>query len=270
MPTHPKHTFRLETENHYAYIDLPLQNHTELASFLPDLIREIEDVTGYRVMTVDETDEHGLVTTIYRTTDRSPLPADAHLDTKLRIGVTYGCLPVSLIIPSGAEGKSYADRFVELLKRRFLDRMRRPIRQVHIVTGTTQLRPNMQFKRRQHPSYARPHSESKGTPIEARLRDALTEAGVEFTEQERVVLDNRLFTVPDFLIRAPLLAIYCDGTEFHLDAQKVIRDKQQDRILQRLGFRVFRFSGSEITADARSCAREVVEFVRILGSPQPG
>lgn len=50
----------------------------------------------------------------------------------------------------------------------------------------------------------------------------------------------------------------CDGHDFHERTKdQAKRDRSKDRALQKLGNRVFRFTGSEIWADSFKCAEEV-------------
>ncbi|MBV9851812.1 MAG: DUF559 domain-containing protein [Armatimonadetes bacterium] len=67
------------------------------------------------------------------------------------------------------------------------------------------------------------------------------------------------------------LIVECDGHEFHEKTRaQVARDKQRDRYLQKLGYKVFRFSGSEINQDAISCALEVFDGFDVdTGSKEP-
>lgn len=54
------------------------------------------------------------------------------------------------------------------------------------------------------------------------------------------------------------LLIECDGHDFHEKTKEQARkDKQRDRILQSLGYKIFRFTGSEIWSDPIKCAEEV-------------
>lgn len=262
--TFPQHKIRLETENHYSYINLQIQNYAELGSFVGELVRDLEEVTANRVMYIGEIRQNGLTRTLYTAASREALPPDADLRVAVRVYVNYRDR-VSLLTPS-TDG-FVAKAFRGLLERWFCDTLGLPITKTVLTSIWSIEAPQWQLKRKQHPAYARPHSESEGSPIEALLRDALTGRGVTFREQEKVVVDGRVFTVPDFLVEEPLLAIYCDGTEFHKDAERIIRDKQQDRVLQRMGYRVFRFSGSEIVADARQCADEIIEFVCMVRPP---
>lgn len=55
------------------------------------------------------------------------------------------------------------------------------------------------------------------------------------------------------------LIVECDGHEFHEKTKKqAARDKRRDRALQSLGYKVFRFTGTEISGNALACAEEVL------------
>lgn len=54
------------------------------------------------------------------------------------------------------------------------------------------------------------------------------------------------------------IAIECDGHQFHeRTKEQAQRDKSRDRTLQTLGFKVLRFTGSEIYRKPMECAAEV-------------
>jgi ATP-dependent DNA helicase UvrD/PcrA len=93
------------------------------------------------------------------------------------------------------------------------------------------------------------------TPIEERLLDALTSAGVPVKPQMRWG-KHRL----DFLVEHDGLrvAVEADGRQFHDEH----RDHQRDLALQSLGIdRVFHFTGSQIHRAADACAAEVARFL---------
>lgn len=51
--------------------------------------------------------------------------------------------------------------------------------------------------------------------------------------------------------------IECDGNEFHTEPDDVARDRTRDAEMTAAGFKVLRFTGSEIFADAGRCAGKV-------------
>lgn len=74
----------------------------------------------------------------------------------------------------------------------------------------------------------------------------------------------------DFLVaysvataNAPLfLAVECDGHEFHEKTKRQARrDKRRDRDLAAMGVQTIRFAGSEIWADATSCANTIYDII---------
>lgn len=58
------------------------------------------------------------------------------------------------------------------------------------------------------------------------------------------------------------LVVECDGHNYHEKTkEQASRDKARDRTLQTCGFRVFRFSGSDIWQDPMKCSDECLDFL---------
>lgn len=58
------------------------------------------------------------------------------------------------------------------------------------------------------------------------------------------------------------IVVECNGHEQHEKTkEQARRDKQRDRILQLAGFKVLRYTGTEIHADPLECAREIYTIV---------
>lgn len=56
------------------------------------------------------------------------------------------------------------------------------------------------------------------------------------------------------------MVVECDGHDFHeRTKEQARRDKKRDRFFQSKGYKVLRFTGSEIWADPEACADEVLE-----------
>lgn len=67
-------------------------------------------------------------------------------------------------------------------------------------------------------------------------------------------------TLPFDLARPRVMIVECDGHDFHERTKdQARRDKQRDRWFQSRGYKVLRFTGSEIWADPDKCADEVIE-----------
>ena len=62
----------------------------------------------------------------------------------------------------------------------------------------------------------------------------------------------------DFALPADMIGIEVDGFQWHSTRQQRQHDSQRDRILTGLGWRVLRFTASEILRNANGCAEEVL------------
>jgi len=63
----------------------------------------------------------------------------------------------------------------------------------------------------------------------------------------------------------PMVAVECDGHGFHeRTKEQVARDKKRDRYFQQEGWRVLRFSGSEIYKDADACVGELLCLIETI------
>lgn len=61
------------------------------------------------------------------------------------------------------------------------------------------------------------------------------------------------------------LCIECDGHDFHEKTkEQVKRDKQRERNLVKKGYKIIRFTGSEIYQDAKKCALETLRILNDL------
>lgn len=104
-----------------------------------------------------------------------------------------------------------------------------------------------------------------GTPIECRLHDALMAAGIGFATQKRLV--GRY--VVDISIRQAPVVIEADGARHRAGAQAQERDEVRDAAHEAAGYRVFRFSGSEINTDAVKCVRVVTDACGLVPDEEP-
>lgn len=107
------------------------------------------------------------------------------------------------------------------------------------------------------------------SPIERRLLRAL-----RFALPDGVVLCCQ---APVGMYRADFLAeradlrvvIEADGREFHTSPEQREYDQRRDEYMIKKGYRVLRYTGSQITADARTCAAGVVAVFESTPIPEP-
>lgn len=94
---------------------------------------------------------------------------------------------------------------------------------------------------------------------------------VHLIPQSVLTLSGRTIR-PDLAIWFPAddsarLLIECDGYEFHSSRDKFRSDRARDRELLELGYRVLRYSGSEIKEDPVRLAKSVLDLVQTLSIP---
>jgi very-short-patch-repair endonuclease len=134
-----------------------------------------------------------------------------------------------------------------------------------------------------------PHLES---PIEVALFDAMRDVALNtfdfdvlfFSDADRGVgIPVRIMPQEhvgpyrvDFLIRCTAgqnkfeIAVECDGHDYHeRTKEQASLDKARDRSLQALGYRVYRFTGSDIHRDAKACANEIMASIAHWYAEQP-
>lgn len=92
------------------------------------------------------------------------------------------------------------------------------------------------------------------SPIERRLQDALRKHGIGFKTQS-ALLGRYLVDVE--IHQAPVI-IEADGAQHSLRDRKA-KDAVRDAALTEVGYRVFRFTGSELNADAAGCVQAVID-----------
>lgn len=105
---------------------------------------------------------------------------------------------------------------------------------------------------------------SQGSPLETLLHGALQRAGLSFATQRRK-LDR--YVVDIELLQAPVI-IEADGLRHQLDRQKA-KDIIRDAALTEAGYRVFRFTGTEINAGPDACIQRVVEAAGVTPESEP-
>lgn len=92
----------------------------------------------------------------------------------------------------------------------------------------------------------------KNTSIEILFQKALRQCEIKF-ETHRAI-DG--ICCPDIFIE-PNIIVECDGDYWHSLPGRKARDKAHNSDLQKAGYKVFRFLGSEITKDVDSCVERI-------------
>lgn len=95
------------------------------------------------------------------------------------------------------------------------------------------------------------------SPIEEQLFEALWVRGHQPTTQEQV----GRYRI-DIAFKKEKIAIECDGKAYHSTKQQLANDRRKDRYLRNEGWRVLRFSGSQIYNDPDLCCRQIEECLK--------
>jgi very-short-patch-repair endonuclease len=118
------------------------------------------------------------------------------------------------------------------------------------------------------------------SPIEERLlihilhqcgmdSDVSTQVDVTTHEGAKYRIDIALVMEPYEKFGGFKIAVECDGHDFHeRTKEQARRDRSRDRALILEGWRVLRFTGSEIWKDAAACASQVSKLLKMEDDPE--
>lgn len=93
----------------------------------------------------------------------------------------------------------------------------------------------------------------KKTSIEVAIENELILCGIEYVEQYPLCG----ITVVDFYIPSTKTVIYCDGDYWHSIPKRVKSDKLQNKVLTENGYKVFRFSETDIKRSPAECVARI-------------
>lgn len=93
----------------------------------------------------------------------------------------------------------------------------------------------------------------KSTKIEFLIEQELVKRGISYDKQIPIPIAH---TVVDFLLPNKIV-VYCDGDYWHRLRKVKQRDKRQNNILISNGYKVFRFSETDIKKSAENCIRKI-------------
>lgn len=101
----------------------------------------------------------------------------------------------------------------------------------------------------------------KDSSIEKKLQNALNEQKVNFLTHYPFYNEN-CETKIDITIPQQKIAIYCDGDYWHNLPNYKLRDKRINFGLQKAGWKVIRFWGSEINSNVDECVNKIMELIK--------
>ncbi|MCC6499425.1 MAG: DUF559 domain-containing protein [Anaerolineales bacterium] len=111
--------------------------------------------------------------------------------------------------------------------------------------------------------YKKPYEQPPPSPIEISFWET---AKPLIPELEKEVWIDRKYRV-DFLIPSKKIIVELYGFQYHNTKRKITKDAERERYLQRAGYRVIRFTGTEIYKDVQKCVNEVLTLGNIQPAP---
>jgi len=107
--------------------------------------------------------------------------------------------------------------------------------------------------------YQKPYEQPPPSPIEISFWET---AKPLIPELENEVWIDKKYRV-DFLIPSKKIIIELYGYQHHNSKAKITKDAERERYLQRVGYQVIRFTGTEVFKDVRKCVYEVLSLAKI-------
>jgi len=101
------------------------------------------------------------------------------------------------------------------------------------------------------------------SPIEAKFYDAARESALFFAVQPWIQGTDRRYRL-DFMFfyDGKPHAVELDGHEWHKTKEQRSRDAERERWFEERGIRVYRFTGTQVHADAQGCVSELLNLLR--------
>jgi len=103
------------------------------------------------------------------------------------------------------------------------------------------------------------------SPMELKFAKAAMARGIELTPQWKIYTEDADYRT-DFAIVSRKLAIEIDGHDYHKTKEQCANDTKRQRALELEGWRVIRFTGSEIHADPGRCITELIRYLDLCPS----
>lgn len=289
---------KLESENYYFHINLLLKEEFRYPKNMVEIvIKELEDFFDFKVTKIQSFYEDGTAENIYEFNYSEKLPPDNDemcvTTFMLNSYYSYGSSTVGEYLNTVCKSvkhlpepskksrfqsmfRNYSPycnqnnlvRLLSILSRFFImpkDVEIQCIDYYDCKYGSHESRKYRKKKKGTH-RYSIPHENAYGTKIEEIIEKGLTEENINFVKQFKLYTKESLFTILDFYIEEGKIAIYCDGFEYHYNKENVIKDRYQDRELQYLGYKVLRFTGSEIVGNPGKCIEEIKRFLKKCSS----
>lgn len=262
-----KVTIKFESENFRFFLNFYIKDECNSQEKMLEAVNELNNFFDFAVTEIYKIQDDGKPYHYYKLNDLSKLPPDDEnnmLSYKYNINNDYCDNLIVIQTSSKIHGKE--KELLKILSKYFLSGNRHEeiikIRYYGGLAGGAYFYKNFKKNKKVGIQFALPHQNSCDSNIEKMLCEALIKAKINFITQQKIYYQNRLLTIIDIYIESHNLAIYCDGFQYHYNKDSVIKDRTQDRILQLLGYKVLRYTGSEIFNNIIGCLNEIDLFLK--------
>ncbi|MFN8579189.1 MAG: DUF559 domain-containing protein [Candidatus Sericytochromatia bacterium] len=265
---------RFESENYFFYLNnFVLKKEYHDKNKVLELVNEFDNFFSFKLVEILYIDNFsGLPETLYKFNKPDLLPDDKDEEPSTTLKFVYIGQDSLLYrdyetIVGGFKnnkftGNNELENLVFFINKYFSPRMNYKFLKIEHHESSTRTSKKYLKKRNIGKQWNLSHKNAYGSKIEEILGNELKKLNINFKIQQKIFGGSKLMTIPDFYIEEANLVIYCDGFEYHYDKDTVIKDRQQDRRLQYMDYKVLRFTGSEIVGDVRKCVDEIQYFIK--------
>jgi hypothetical protein len=113
--------------------------------------------------------------------------------------------------------------------------------------------------------YKKPYEQPPPSPIEISFWEKAKPLIPELQREAWIDKKHRV----DFLVPSKKVIIELYGYKYHSTKDKITKDAGRERFLQGQGYRVIRFTGTEVYKDPQKCVDEVLSIARIQPASVP-
>jgi very-short-patch-repair endonuclease len=101
------------------------------------------------------------------------------------------------------------------------------------------------------------------SPIELQFYDAMRRCRSLDAFTPQVVVADGKYRI-DFGDPTRKIGVELDGYEFHSSKDQFTKDRERQRELEMLGWRLIRFSGREVHNDSQDCVRQLIKWLETV------
>ena len=257
-----------ESMNFVGYINLIPREEYFNSQGIAEIDDSLNKITGLRIKSITENIHRGLSNTIYNRPETLLLSNDSGWSTAIQLKLNKKLIFYACINDKIVPRQELLDKLIDFFEKYF-NTDKYGFRNYDLDETWSNPGQNYIFKPllKHHNNYRCCGNENfstnlSKTPIEVIFKNELINQNIKFEEQVDFTVEGRKFTKPDFILRDYGILIYCDGTTYHSNPERIAMDKQQDRWLQIYGYYPFRFTGKEIMADVKYCVRQLIALMR--------